>query len=155
MGHPKDNDIAMPTRDALELVLAKLKAGLPINDHDREELIEGVAWALKAISPDVDFQHVTTKNPLHQVCFRAGLLACREYIARFVEHGEHPEVAQSIRANWWPVLGDDPGPPRLFDFAELADEIETPGGGVRWETKEISTSVEALPRAFQFLKGSL
>lgn len=153
MGHPTDNDIAMPTRFALTEVLDKLKARAPLTDQDQEELIEGVAWALKAISPAVDFIDVTTRNPLHQVCFRAGLLACREYMARFVDQGGNPEIAQSIRANWWPALGDDPGAPRLFDFSELADEVETADGGVRIVAKPVSTSVEALPRAFQFLQG--
>ena len=45
-------------------------------------------------------------NPAHQVYFRAGLLACREQMARFVE-AQSPDIAQSIRANWWPQLGDD------------------------------------------------
>jgi hypothetical protein len=153
MGHPTDNDIAMPTRFALTEVLDKLKVRAPLTDQDQEELIEGIAWALKAISPEVDFLNITTKNPLHQVFFRAGLLACREYMARFVEQGGDAATAQSIRANWWPVLGDDPGTPRLFDFDEVATEIEMPDGGVRFESKPISPSLEALPRAFQFLQG--
>lgn len=40
-------------------------------------------------------------NPTNQVYFRAGLIACREYMARFVE-AQSPEIAASIRANWWP-----------------------------------------------------
>lgn len=153
--HPTDDDIAMPTRQGLTAVLARLKDGLtePLSAYEREELIEGVAWALKAINPEVDFENVTTKNPMHQVFFRAGLIACREIMARFVEQGENPEIATSIRANWWPVLGEDPGPPRLHDFDEVAAEIEMPDGGVRWESKEISASVEALPRAFRFLNS--
>lgn len=91
-----------------------------------------------------------TRNPLSQVMFRAGLLACREYMARFVEP-ESPTIANSIRQNWWPQLGADPGPPRLFDFAELCDEVEQPDGKVKYVTKEISPTVEALPRAYQFL----
>jgi hypothetical protein len=154
MGHPTDDDIALPTRHDLTVVLAKLKAGEPITDHDREELIEGVAWALGAVSPEVDFVHIVTRNPMHQVFFRAGLLACREYMARFVEQGGHLDIAHSIRANWWPVLGDDPGPPRLFAFGELADEVDTPDGPA-WKMRDVPTSVEALPRAFQFLQGKL
>ena len=93
-----------------------------------------------------------TRNPLNQVYFRAGLLACREYMARFVEQGGNHGIAQSIRANWWPSLGDDPGAPRLFDFAEICDEIEGEDGKPRWKSKDVPTSVEALPRAFQFLQ---
>ena len=99
---------------------------------------------LKRMVPDL--LSVLTQNPIHQVYFRAGLLACREYMARFVEQGGDAVTAGSIRANWWPSLGDDPGPPRLFDFAELVDET-----GPGYRCKPISPSVEALPRAKQFL----
>jgi hypothetical protein len=87
-------------------------------------------------------------NPATQVMFRAGLLACREYMARFVE-SESPTIANSIRQNWWPILGDDPGPPRRMHFAELY-EGEFPDG--RSKTKdEVSASVEALAQAAIFL----
>lgn len=85
-------------------------------------------------------------NPANQVYFRAGLLACREQMARFVE-AQSPAIAQSIRLNWWPQLGDDPGAPRLLNWDEVAD------GGEEgpWTGKELSPSVEALPLAAQFL----
>lgn len=35
----------------------------------------------------------------------------REMCARFVEQGGHPEIAQSIRLNWRPAWGGDPGAP--------------------------------------------
>lgn len=54
------------------------------------------------------------------VYFRAGLLACRELMARFVEV-ESPSIAASIRANWVPVLGDDPGRPRRYNWNEVAE----------------------------------
>lgn len=94
---------------------------------------------------------VCTQNPVTQVYFRAGLIACREYMARFVEQGGDATTAASIRANWWPRLGDDPGPPRLFDFAELCEESDGPDGKPVFKTLEISPSVEALPPAYQFL----
>lgn len=94
---------------------------------------------------------VCTQNPVTQVYFRAGLLACREYMARFVEQGGDTTTAASIRANWWPSLGDDPGPPRLFDFDELCEESDGPDGKPVFKTLEISPSVEALPPAYQFL----
>lgn len=106
---------------------------------------------LKRMVPDVYGHGVTTRNPLSQVSFRAGLLACREYMARFVEQGGDTVTAQSIRANWWPMLGDDPGAPRLFDFAEIVTEREGEDGKTHYDEKPISPSVEALPRAFQFL----
>jgi len=41
--------------------------------------------------------------------FVRGAQACREMMARFVEQGGHPEIAVSIRANWHPDWGKDPG----------------------------------------------
>lgn len=43
--------------------------------------------------------------------FVGGAQACREMMARFVEQGGHPEIAASIRANWHPDWGKDPGRP--------------------------------------------
>ena len=46
--------------------------------------------------------------------FIAGAQACREMLARFVEQGGGPDsaiIAQSIRANWCPSWGPDPGRP--------------------------------------------
>jgi len=42
---------------------------------------------------------------------REGARACREMMARFVEQGGDHVIAASIRANWNPEWGDDPGPP--------------------------------------------
>jgi len=49
--------------------------------------------------------------------FTDGAQAAREMLARFVEQGEHPEIAMSIRANWHPGWGTDPG--------AVTDEIPT------------------------------
>lgn len=89
-------------------------------------------------------------NPVNQVYFRAGLIACREYMARFVE-AQDPAIAQSIRANWWPSLGPDFGPPRLLDFYELTvGEYGTET--FRCKTAdEVSPTLEALPVALGFL----
>lgn len=43
--------------------------------------------------------------------FVGGLQAMREMLARFVEHGGNPDIAISIRANWNPSWGPDPGKP--------------------------------------------
>lgn len=43
--------------------------------------------------------------------FIAGAQACREMMARFVEQGGDPIIAVSIRANWNPTWGPDPGRP--------------------------------------------
>lgn len=41
--------------------------------------------------------------------FVAGAQACREMMARFVEQGGDAIIAGSIRANWHPDWGADPG----------------------------------------------
>lgn len=43
--------------------------------------------------------------------FILGARVCREMMARFVEQGGDPVTAGSIRANWRPSWGDDPGAP--------------------------------------------
>lgn len=92
-------------------------------------------------------------HPAHQVYFRAGLIACREYMARFVE-AESPTIAASIRANWWPELGPDMGPPRLMDWSELTEGEYGETGFRCKEPHEISPTLEALPIAAQFLMRS-
>jgi hypothetical protein len=106
----------------------------------RDDLVE-----LDRMVPDLD--GVMSHNPISQVYFRAGLLACREYMARFVEQGGDSTTAASIRANWWPSLGDDPGPPRRLRFDECA--IEREDGKV--DVVDIPPSIEALARADAFL----
>lgn len=155
------DDVPMPDRKALEKAIKAAEfaennstpnaLGRGLSDEEIKELVEGARWALHAIPKELNFVDMCTQNPINQVYFRAGLLACREYMARFVEQGGGAPMAQSIRANWWPMLGPDPGAPRLYDFAELCDEVEKPDGTAGWKTKNISASVEALPRAYQFL----
>lgn len=41
--------------------------------------------------------------------FVFGAQACREMMARFVEQGGDAAIAASIRANWNPTWGADPG----------------------------------------------
>jgi hypothetical protein len=95
----------------------------------------------------VEEAQASLQNDVHRVYFRAGLLACREYMARFVEV-QNPTIAGSIRANWFPELGPDPGVPRQLNFSEVAiGPQEGP-----WTPKEdVNPSVEALPIAAQFL----
>lgn len=88
-------------------------------------------------------------HPATQVYFRAGLLACREYMARFVE-AESPGIAASIRANWWPSLGKDFGSPRKLNWEELTEgEYDTPSFRVK-TAEEVSPTQEALPIALGF-----
>jgi hypothetical protein len=43
--------------------------------------------------------------------FAAGAQAMREMLAQFVEQGGNLVLAESIRANWHPGWGKDPGRP--------------------------------------------
>lgn len=91
-------------------------------------------------------------NPINQVYFRAGLLVCREYMARFVEP-QNPQIAASIRANWWPRLGEDFGPPRKLNWNELTEgEYGTDSFRIK-TAAEVSPTQEALPVALAFLEG--
>jgi hypothetical protein len=81
------------------------------------------------------------RNPATVVRGRAGFLLCREYMARFVEQGGDTATATSIRANWIPAWGDDPGPPRRYDFDEIVDSGED--GGPPWKSKPIGPNLEA------------
>ena len=106
------NDFPLPNRKGLEAALraadfAAANAGRLSND-ELAEIVEAAKWALHAIPDEMDFLDITSRHPINQVYFRAGLLACREYMARFVEQGGDKATAASIRANWWPRLGDDP-----------------------------------------------
>lgn len=141
-------DIPLPSRKALERILNLRTGGGVLSRADVDELMEAAWWALHNLPEGVDFIDITTKNPIQKVYFRAGLLACRAAVARFVA-ATHPDIANSIRANWWPSLGADPGVPRRFAFDEIA--VETADGGIR--SKEIDASVEALPFALGFLEG--
>ena len=140
-----NHDVPLPDKEKVVAALAKIDGDRTTEDWN--EIDEAARWALHAIGPDLDFLDVTSRHPISQVSFRAGLLACREYMARFVE-ATHPEIARSIRANWWPTLGEDPGSPRLLDFAELVEDQ-----GTRYVEKSVTASQEALPRAYHFLEG--
>ena len=106
---------------------------------------------LERMVPPELLEHISTQNPLHKVYFRAGLLACREYMARFVEQGGDTSTAASIRANWWPSLGTDPGAPRKYRFEEIAREYEREDGAPGWEELPLEPSFEALAVADAFL----
>lgn len=125
--------------------------------HDMKGLVNGLAEPPAAAPEEGEIQESTREeqrgllNPIQTVYFRAGLLACRAYMASFVESGGDKNIADSIRANWWPFLGDDPGQPRQNTFQELTvGEYGEPG--FRCKTREeVSPSIEALPLALGFL----
>src|SRR5689334_23235661 len=85
-------DIPMPSRVALQAAVDAANVHpLSLAPEHVAELIEAARWALHVAPVEIDFCSLTPQNPLNQVYFRAGLLACREYMARFVEQGGHPE----------------------------------------------------------------
>lgn len=51
----------------------------------------------------------------HCRSFRQGAQECREMLACFVEQGGDAITAASIRANWDPSWGEDPGPPKRME----------------------------------------
>lgn len=114
---------------------------------------KGDGWvALYAMAQPPEADEPEHLNPVSQVWFRAGLLACREYMASTVAI-ESPTVAASIRATWWPTLGPDLGPPRQLRWSELT-EGEYGEGSFRVKTKEeVSPTLEALPVALTFLQS--
>ena len=139
------NDVPMPDR-------AKVEAALARNDDDRttydwNEIDEAARWALHQLPEGCEFTELTHRHPLSKVMFRAGLLAGREHMARFMEQTGHDfEIAALIRSIWWPALGEDPGTPRLLAFDEVARE-EDEG----YKSQPMTPSQEALPLALRFL----
>jgi hypothetical protein len=51
--------------------------------------------------------------------FRRGAQQTREMMARFVEQGGDAATAASIRANWNPSWGDDPGQPTDTEYEDM------------------------------------
>src|SRR3954464_3720274 len=84
--------------------------------------------AMAAMIADIAKAQESYFNPLPQVAFRAGFIFCREIMARFVEQGGDAATAQSIRANWMPQFGPDPGGPRKMAFSELATAEDMENG---------------------------
>lgn len=119
---------------------------------DRLERAEATPTPQADAAPSEEDEAEEYLHPVTQVYFRAGLLACREFMARFIQH-DSPAIAASIRANWWPVLGQDFGAPRKLDWAELTVG-EYGEEGFRAKTAdEVSPTQEALPIAMQFLQS--
>lgn len=55
-----------------------------------------------------DYDGYVTEERAEEM-FVLGAQACREMMARFVEQGGDAVTANSIRANWHPGWGKDPG----------------------------------------------
>ena len=59
---------------------------------------------------DIGIEGYVTEERAEEA-FVAGAQAMREMLARFIEQGGDPVTAGSIRANWNPEWGNDPGRP--------------------------------------------
>lgn len=61
-----------------------------------------------------------------KAAFRLGAQGCREMMARFVDQGGYGDqnIVSSIRANWHPGWGDDPGRPNEIPRNALGDTEE-------------------------------
>jgi hypothetical protein len=57
-------------------------------------------------------------------CFRKGAQMTREMMARFVEQGGDHVTAGSIRANWNPAWGEDPGRPNGVEYDASRDGFD-------------------------------
>ncbi len=75
---------------------------------------------------DINDGYVTDERcrEIAEAAFQRGVQACREMMARFVEQGGDARTAQSIRLNWNPSWGDDPGAPSADDYEKLGGEFD-------------------------------
>jgi hypothetical protein len=125
--------------------------GIGLAEAAEPESDEGAEWS----SPDLERAACEAQqgyeNPVAQVAFRAGFLLCREYMARFVEQGGDAPTAASIRANWIPTFGPDPGPPRKYDFAEITEAEDMENGP--WRPKNPGPSVDAAVYALTVMQA--
>ena len=145
------SDIETRLRDSQERFLFQGGSPFALNMADEFQRLRDEVAALKAENDTLRDSTGQDEfmNPCRVVMFRAGLLVCREYIARFIE-AESPSIARSIRANWWPNLGPDPGPPRQNNWDEFWEGGEYPKG--RAVTTQ-DASIEALGHAWLFLEA--
>lgn len=55
--------------------------------------------------------------------FRVGAQMCREMMARFLEQGGDVAHAASVRANWNPEWGEDPGRPSDEQYTQARSKF--------------------------------
>lgn len=79
-----------------------------------------MSWEAWGNPPDYDDMNTDERV---QEAFVDGARACREMLARFIEQGGDTATAASIRANWLPDWGKDPG---AFDAAIPTDAWSAP-----------------------------
>lgn len=133
-------------------------ASLKSHPKQRAQDLSDIGYSVKRVA--VAWQAGDQSTPAAatlggNVAFRAGAQECREMMARFVEQGggipirggPHVLIAQSIRANWNPAWGPDPGPPRnMRDHGwlgpDLHDKAEALIAGSRPAESSASPSTE-------------
>jgi hypothetical protein len=82
-----------------------------------------------------------------EASFRRGAQACREMMARFVENGpptDHKVLAGSIRANWHPGWGDDPGRPNEIAHNAMGDTEERDIERARFAQRAVDHAMKLL-----------
>lgn len=143
--------IDLIVRDVAEIPDRNSPEGQPemmlVTDAELRAIIE------KRLGPDgVTRLWTGPVTDTERIMFRAGLVAAREWAAHFIE-AESPHLAASIRANWFPELGPDFGPPRKHRWNEVTEgEFGTPSFRAK-NRGELDPTLEALPVAFKFLMG--
>lgn len=139
--------------DAASLVSPVPAVPWPEANHEKWEAAAQAVADACVPRKDIDERsglpmHETCINGVHRVYFRAGLIACREWMGRLLEPQSHA-VAALVRMTWWPGLGPDPGKPRKNEFAELAVEL----GDGTYVPAAVNPSIEALPIALAFIEA--
>lgn len=78
--------------------------------------------------------------------FRLGAQACREMMARFVDQGGYGDqnIVTSIRANWHPGWGDDPGRPNEIPRNALGDTAERDARHERFASRAVDHAMKLL-----------
>jgi hypothetical protein len=87
------------------------------------------------------------QDELIKWAFRLGAQSCREMMARFVEGpGTETErnIACSIRANWHPGWGDDPGKPEEIARNALGDTEERDARHARFAKRAVEHAFRLL-----------
>jgi hypothetical protein len=94
------------------IAVAKIETGLTPSVV-YQSLVHGDTW----VRPEKEFLdgRFERVDPLDvfALMFESGAQAAREMIARFVEQGGDHTTANSIRLNWNPSWGPDPGMPEF------------------------------------------
>lgn len=98
-----DNATEFEADAAIAILERAINAARNSNQAGENAVVRAAAAITKAFDEAFDEARV-------EEAFVDGAQACREMLARFVEQGGDAATAASIRANWHPGWGNDPGP---------------------------------------------